>query len=46
MTCLVSIVMFWIGFRRIRSVTSNEESKRVLYNYYRNLKLKKMKNKS
>ena len=46
MTFLVSVVLFWIGFRRIRSMDSNEESKRVLYNYYRDMKLKKMKSKS
>lgn len=45
-TCLISAVLFWIGVRRIRSMTSNEQSKRELYDYYRNLKLKKMKNKS
>jgi hypothetical protein len=45
-TCLVSAGLFWIGLRSIRSMPSNEISKRVLYDYYRDLKLRKTKKKS
>lgn len=46
MTCLVSVVLLWIGVRRIKPMPSNEQSRRDLYDYYRDLKLTKMKNKS